>query len=657
MIASLEIGRDAVRRHAWDEGVDALRAADREDPLAPDDLELLGTASLWAGRPDEASDALERAFEAYRVDGRDEAAAGVALWLAYHAFRRLAGAIGGGWLAQAKRLLDALPESSLHAFVGLIEGQGELMAGHIESGIARLDESMRVARERGSSDALYVAMGMKGLALVMSGRWQDGLAALDEAAAAAGAGGLDLRCASDIYCMTIAACRDVGDLERAAQWTDESERWMHGQGVGGYPGICRVHRAELKMLHGQWPEAEHEARQACDELQRFGLLEGVGFAYNAIGEIRLRMGDLDGASEAFDRAYEYGHDAQPGIALLLLARGQIEEARRSIDRALEAVSGSGGLADRPARGRLLPALVEIALASGDLPAVGAAVDELEEIAADYERPLFRAGALTARGELLLGEDKPSEASPILGRSWRLWQTTDLPYEAAKARLHYAEALAAQGDAASARRDLSAVRAVFERLGAALDLQHVDRLLGGVSGAAAAPRPADRLMRTFMFTDIVTSTDLVGVIGDEAWSELLGWHDRELRAAIAQHHGDVVSHTGDGFFVAFERSSDAIDGAIDIQRRLARHRRDHGFAPFVRIGLHMAEATRRGTDYTGRGVHIAARVGAAAARDEILATSPVVADLGPGRVSLSDPRQLTLKGVAEPIEARTVEWRS
>ena len=97
----------------------------------------------------------------------------------------------------------------------------------------------------------------------------------------------------------------------------------------------------------------------------------------------------------------------------------------------------------------------------------------------------------------------------------------------------------------------------------------------------------------MFTDIVTSTDLVGLIGDDAWGELLRWHDRELRSAFANHRGEEVNHTGDGFFVAFERASDGIECAVDIQRRLARHRREHGFAPRVRIGLHTAEATREG----------------------------------------------------------------
>jgi class 3 adenylate cyclase len=49
----------------------------------------------------------------------------------------------------------------------------------------------------------------------------------------------------------------------------------------------------------------------------------------------------------------------------------------------------------------------------------------------------------------------------------------------------------------------------------------------------------------MFTDIVKSTDLVGVIGDEAWENLLAWHDQALRSLFASHGGEVAHHTGDG----------------------------------------------------------------------------------------------------------------
>ena len=655
MIASLEVGRDAASRRAWPEAVEALTQADHAEGLSPDDLELLGNASWWAGRPDDATEAMERAFAGYEAAGRAEDAARVAIYMAYQASRAMAFAVAGGWAAQANRLLEAFPDSPLHAWEGVFAAAGDMDQGRIESGLEHADRTMAMARDLGNNEALYIAMAFKGMGDVIAGRWKEGMALLDEASATAMSGNLELRAASDILCITIGACRNLGDLERAAQWADASERWMLRNGAGGYPGICRIHRAELKMLHGRWSEAEQDARQASDELQRFHLLDAVGMAHNAIGDVRLRMGDLDGAAEAFDQAYEFGHDAQPGLAKLQFANGQIDEAQRSIARALAIATGDGSFTDRAARGRLLPTQVEIALARGDLDVARAAVEELELIAADFDRPLHKAGALTARGELLLGEQRPVEASPILGKSWRLWQTTDLPYEAAQARLRYAEALTAEGDADGAKRDLLAARKVFDSLGATRDLRRVDAILEA-DGPGAAPAPAATVTKTFMFTDIVTSTDLVELIGDAAWEEMLSWHDRELRKAFAKARGDEVNHTGDGFFVAFDRARDGIDCAVDIQRRLARHRREHGFAPWVRIGLHSAEATRRGSDYSGRGVHIAARVGAAAGREEILATASVTTASNESTYALSEPRELELKGVRGTVEVRAVDWR-
>ena len=588
MTEALDVGREAVARHKWSEAIEALTAADRDGGLDAADLELLGAASWWIGHPDESTEALERAFRAYVAEARPVQAAGVALNLAYGAVRGLNWPVGSGWIAQATRLLKDEPESALHAWLAIFGAVEALMGARISEGIEAADRAIQIGQRQNNPDAMYQGMSFKGIAMVQKGDVEAGMRLIDESAATASSGQLGLRTASDIYCNTIAACRDIGDLGRASRWATEGERFMEREAVGGYPGICRIHRAEMKMLHGLWSEAEQEARLAGEELQRFHLLDGVGLASYQVGEIRLRMGDLDAARTA--------------------------------------------------------------------------VEELESIAATYAQPLYEAGALTARGELLLGEARPSEASPVLGQSWRLWQTSDLPLESARARLRYAEALAAEGDAAMARRDLMAARAVFERLGARLDLERVDALLersgsGPMAGSpAGATRTTDRVTRTFMFTDIVTSTDLVGVIGDEAWSELLRWHDRELRSAFAEHRGDEVTHTGDGFFAAFEQPNDGIECAVEIQRRLARHRREHGFALWVRIGLHCAEVTREGRNFSGGGVHVAARVGAAAAREEILVTRAFLDSAGQVRFQLSEPRLLKLKGVREPVEARAVDWR-
>src|SRR5262249_3357292 len=88
-------------------------------------------------------------------------------------------------------------------------------------------------------------------------------------------------------------------------------------------------------------------------------------------------------------------------------------------------------------------------------------------------------------------------------------------------------------------------------------------------------PTRRVLKTFMFTDIVGSTKLVEVRGDEAWDTLLQWHNPALREVFAAHEGEEISTTGDGFFVSFASPDQAVEGAMAIQRRLAEHRRSAG----------------------------------------------------------------------------------
>jgi class 3 adenylate cyclase len=161
------------------------------------------------------------------------------------------------------------------------------------------------------------------------------------------------------------------------------------------------------------------------------------------------------------------------------------------------------------------------------------------------------------------------------------------------------------------------------------------------------------MRTFMFTDIVGSTGLIDVVGDEVWGTLLAWHDATIRALLRPHHGQEVHHAGDGFFVAFETADDALGGALSIRRAFADHRRDHGFAPSIRIGLHTAEALHTMSGYEGGGVHAAARIGALATGEEILASRATL-DAAAKPVPHGPWRTERLRGFRMPIDVAVVD---
>ena len=63
------------------------------------------------------------------------------------------------------------------------------------------------------------------------GRWLEGLALFDVATASAVSGELDPKTACDVYCNTIAACRQLADYGRAGQWTEQADRWMARQDI------------------------------------------------------------------------------------------------------------------------------------------------------------------------------------------------------------------------------------------------------------------------------------------------------------------------------------------------------------------------------------------------------------------------------------------
>ncbi len=123
--------------------------------------------------------------------------------------------------------------------------------------------------------------------------------------------------------------------------------------------------------------------------------------------------------------------------------------------------------------------------------------------------------------------------------------------------------------------------------------------------------------------------------------------------MARAGGEVVNSTGDGFFVAFEDAGAALDAAIAVQRQLAEHRRTSGAAIAVRIGLHTADASRRGNDYSGVGVHLAARVAAVAGAGEIVATEAALS--AAGRAPDDGLREVELRGISAPVGIATVRW--
>jgi class 3 adenylate cyclase len=641
----LTAARDALREHRWQEAFDRLARADRGGRLGASDLEALAQAAWFTAQPDLAVEAKERAYRAYSTDGNKARAAKIAFELKREYVSKRKFSIASAWAARGERLLEDEPEGFAHGYQALSKSLTAEHAGDVETAIKFAGQAVEIGTRFSDADIRAWGLLQQGRLLITGGRTDEGFPLLEEATIAAVNGELNPFIAGVAYCSMIASCRDTTDYRRASEWTEATHRWCERQSINGFPGVCRVHRAEIVALQGALNRAEQELLQATTELAAYEATTPLADGFYALGETRFRLGDLVGAENALRQAHSLGRIPQPALALMRLSEGKITAAYRAIRSALAETE------DRWARARMLPAEVEIAIAAGDRVTARAAAEKLGEISAGYDSAALRASNNDSWGRVLLAEGDAEGSIQELHSGIGHWRDVGAPYEVARDRWLLATALERVGRDDEAELELQAAREEFHRLGAVRDEAATDDALRAAAARGAAPTIAHK---TFMFTDIVASTSLAEAMGDEAWEHLLRWHDDALRAVFVDNGGEVVNSTGDGFFVAFDSASSAISCAMAVQRALAEQRRTHGFAPAVRVGLHSAVATRRGSDYSGKDVHVAARIGALAGGGEILASSET-ADMA-GSFPTTEPRVVSLKGVSGDVEVISITWQ-
>ena len=440
--------------------------------LSGDDLYALAEAAWWLGAIDESLAAFAGAHRWYSEAGLPRRAAMAGMFLAAHSLERGESAIGSAWISRVRRHLEEQPDDAEHGYPLYFDAFEAMADGRIEDAVAIAAQMQEVGRRFGDHNLAALATLVEGRALVKLGDASQGMRLLDEAMLLALGNELHPVWTGAIYCHLMDACHELLDLRRAAEWTQAAARWCESlQEAWLYRGICRVHRAQVLQLQGEWVAAESAATQACEDLLAVHVHAAAEAQYE-LGEIHRMRGDLASAEASYRAAHELGRDPRPGLALLRLAQGRTKAALGSISSALVAKG-----VDRLARARLLAAQVEIAGGAGDLDLARAACEELEQTAAVYGSSGLRATASNARGLLQLAAGLTDEALPTLRAACRLWQELDAPYNAAKVRLLLSQAYFTRGDDDAAALELDAAAVVFERLGAVGEHDQVSRLRG------------------------------------------------------------------------------------------------------------------------------------------------------------------------------------
>jgi DNA-binding CsgD family transcriptional regulator len=478
-------GRESFEQNAWGDAYTGLSTADHEEPLELSDLERLATAAYLAGRDDDSLDALIRAHQVCLRLGLAVRAARCAFWLGFILMNKGEFARGGGWLGRAQRLLeDQQQECVEHGYLLIPAAIQSISQGDAATAYDTCTQAASIADRFGDPDLLTMAQFGQGLSLIRLEETAKGVALFDEIMVTVTTGEVWPIVAGIAYCGVIEACQEIFDLRRAREWTSALTDWCASQpDLVPYRGECMVYRAEVMRLRGDWLDALDEARRALEILFRSATQQAVGAAYYQQAELHRLRGEFALAEEAYRQASQWGHEPQPGLALLRLTQDQADTAAASIRRALDETRNP------PTRARLLAASIEIMLAIDDVQAARAAADELSRVAAELTASALEAISRYATGAVLLAEEDARAALAALRRAWTVWQELEAPYEAARARLLIGVACRELGDEDSAELEIEAARRAFQHLGAVPDLARLERLTRKAISGAPTPLTA------------------------------------------------------------------------------------------------------------------------------------------------------------------------
>ena len=168
----------------------------------------------------------------------------------------------------------------------------------------------------------------------------------------------------------------------------------------------------------------------------------------------------------------------------------------------------------------------------------------------------------------------------------------------------------------------------------------DAVADFLAASGAPARPVNRVLSTILFTDIISSTERAGRVGDSAWHRLLDQHDTIVATHVERFGGRVVKTTGDGVLAVFDGPGRCIACAREMGAALR---------PLdlpIRAGIHTGEIELRGDDVAGMGVVIARRICDSAGADEILVSRTVKELVTGSGLAFDDRGEHQLRGVPD-----------
>lgn len=474
---ALEAGRTAAAAMRWAEAHEQLSTADSLGCLGGPDLELLAEVALLRGEAPDAVDVLVRAYESHLAAGDGRSAARAACWLSLWLIELGDFTRCVAWASRAMHIVGAMDDpGSLAGLVRLPPAVAQLGSGDPAEARRIASEVVELGERTGDRELVANASLCLGKSLIELGELTGGFGCFDRAMAAVDAREVNPVAAGIVACAVVSDAIMASDTERATAWVEVLDDWCRRQPeLVTFTGQRHALRAALLIARGSWPEAATAAELALARFRAGDFRAVHGAPYQHAELARLR-GAFRSAEASYGKAAESGWEPQPGLALLRLAEGRVRQAQVEIRRT---IAGS----DSFTRRFLLPAVVEIEVAGGDVAAARAALEELRDSSTRMSTPTLRAVLAAAEARVLLAEGDAAAALGAARDAVERWRVIGAPYEHARSRVLAGRALLSLGDRVAAEADLGAARTAFLELGAHPALAE----LAGVGAAGTARR--------------------------------------------------------------------------------------------------------------------------------------------------------------------------
>lgn len=453
----IALARQAMTEQRWADAVAIYAKADTGKKVSAVDLDHWALALQCLGKPSEAIPLLVRSVTEHTQARAPDAAAASAVSLSCIYLERGEAAVAKGWIARAQDLVAAQADSRAMGKVRWMEARLAATDGDPQRALALAEDAYALGHQHGNIEAEALGLMYRGFYRLSMGDTRAGLADQDHAAALALSGNVDPITSGVLYCNILWACRTFGDWARASQWTLGYQQLCSASRMD-FSGSCQLHRAEVLGIGGSLRQALTHIHDALARLSDDAPW-ARGDAHRVLGDIQAAIGDDDAAMAAYEKAYALGWSPEPGHAMLLLERGEVEAAYVSLERSL--IGTSWWTLQR--QGMLLAHLALVAAHAGKQEKAQALIDDLAGQAERWPMPSIRALTNEASALIFLKRGDSNEALRRLHLARQLWTSIDSRINAARLRLQIASLQLDLGDRPGATTEMRAAAAAAQEL--------------------------------------------------------------------------------------------------------------------------------------------------------------------------------------------------